>query len=91
MDLITLIFKILEKFVPISQTEYQSMYRDADAWRQSVMLKKEEELNFFEKMYRKTSINWFWKMCFAIAYIPLVKLVFGIMNPEKDKELIFEE
>lgn len=83
MDLIELIFKLVLKFVPISDTDYKSMYQGAQDWKLKL---RDDSDNKIEAMYSKYSAEWYVKLIIAVAYIPLVRSIMNFMNPSEDDE-----
>jgi len=82
MDLLELLFKIIEKFVPINTVKFASVENDAKDWEKGILGKPEDKKNAFERFYTKYSTAWYFRLFLAIAYIPLFQYIMGLMQPE---------
>ena len=71
MDFITLIFLLVRKFVPINQTEFDSMKLEADEWHAKVVDTRKAPDNPAQKFYVEHSRKWYVKLALAVSYIPL--------------------
>ena len=79
MDLIELLFKLVQKFVPLSLESYNQMYQEANDWKSK--LKKDSD-NAIERMYVNLTYKWFFRLGCAVAYIPLCKIIMDMQRPE---------
>ncbi len=71
MNFINWIFALLKKFVPITETEFNSMKIEADDWHTTVMDVKKPPSNQFIAWYRKNGSKWYIKLLLAVLYIPV--------------------
>jgi hypothetical protein len=89
VNLISLIFALVRKFVPVQETEYASMKMEADEWHQNIIgqnAKEENSLNAFEKFYAKYTSVWYFKLLLAVSYIFLVKYIQDFMTEDNKND-----
>lgn len=87
MDPIALIFKLVERFVPMGSNEYNRMYVDAQKWKDDLNVKKDNNsLSKWEEMYIRYTQPWGVRLLLAVLYIPLVKWIMDFMNPSQEEE-----
>lgn len=78
MELMDLIFAIIENFVPINKSQLAALKGDALTWRGMIDKKERDEpasLSKVEALYIKVHKNWWWKLAFAVAYLPLANWI----------------
>lgn len=83
MDFIDFIFKLVLRFVPISEKDYKQMYNDAQEWKLGL---KDDSENKLEAMYSRYSREWYVKLIIAVMYIPAVRWVMEFMSPTEEEE-----
>ena len=95
MDLIQLLFLLVDKFVPIPPADFDSMYNEAIQWRAAEREKYNKgEATGFSAIYFKYMRFWFVRLGVAVAYIPLVRWVMDFMNPSEeggDRDIKFDK
>ncbi|MHB8131657.1 MAG: hypothetical protein ACYDEX_21975, partial [Mobilitalea sp.] len=74
MKLLELIFAIVSKFVPINPASLAQLESDGRQWELGLE-KGEESSNFFAKMYMKVNKEWYWRLLWAVLYVPLCKYI----------------
>lgn len=84
MELIDLLFAIIEKFVPINPPALASMRNEAKDWRANISREemKDKPIN---KMYLKLNEPWGFRLLFAVLYLPIVKWLTSSQAPDQDE------
>ena len=84
---VTLLFKLVFKFVPIDTVELKRMQSDAEAWARNIMPdpQKPTELtgNKIEILLAKNAEIWWVKLIGAFLYMYLYRAIQEFMNPSK--------
>ena len=87
MELIDLLFAIIEKFVPINPPALASMRNEAKDWRADISRAENAEKPI-NKFYLKVNEPWGFRLLYAVAYLPIVKwLTSAESNHEEDDDL----
>jgi len=84
MNPIDFLFTLLRKFVPIKETEFASMHREAEDWHLK-MIDKEPD-NAFEAAYKAHAPKWYFKLALAVSWIFAVKGIANFLTEAKDEE-----
>ena len=91
MDLLTLLFKLLLKFVPFEQGEYAKLHDEAKTWWNTIreepkegeeLSKKDETLMKMKKM----ASTWQVRVFGAVAYIWLSRKILEFLNAPLEEQ-----
>lgn len=86
MNIIDLGFELVYKFVPIKQEDWAQMKKDAEEDMKSWTTEHKNPLIRFHQKHCK---HWFFRLCVAGSYIPLVRWITSYVegnNKEENEE-----
>lgn len=89
MNLISLLFRLLAKFVPFDEGEYAKLNGEAANWYASIRtddekdVPKEKRTNPILKTAKTHAEKWYTKVFCAIAYIYLFRVINEWMHPTR--------
>jgi hypothetical protein len=86
MEIFDLIFRLIQKFVPIERDALMQLQNDAKDWR--IEIAREDHESWFGNMYKKIHKSWMVRGLIALMYIPLVNSIQRSMVPEEEAEFI---
>jgi hypothetical protein len=86
MELIDLIFGVIEKFAPISQEQLRDLQIEAKEWRLSIHEKKKngDKDNKIGDIYLNIHKSWFVRLMIAVLFIPIVAYLQRSNSPNLD-------
>lgn len=84
MDIIELFYKLMLRFVPISETKILALQDEAKEWYTKI--KKNEDASELQKKIVLFLDNWFARTLACIAYIILVKQISDYMSGNSSEE-----
>jgi cytochrome c-type biogenesis protein CcmH/NrfG len=70
MELLELLFSLIEQFVPIKESSRMQLESEAKDWRLS--LEKPETTDAIGKLYKAVHKPWIVRLLLAVIYVPLV-------------------
>jgi hypothetical protein len=85
MELIDLLFAIIEKFVPINPPSLAAMRNEAKDWRAS-MSRPENSGKKINEIYLKFNEPWGYRLLWAVLYLPIVKWLASTSEPDNELE-----
>ncbi|MBP7278924.1 MAG: hypothetical protein KBA11_05900 [Sedimentibacter sp.] len=89
MEILDLLFALVQSLVPIPESKYRSLYGEALEWRAKIEAKSKdnfEELTSIDKVYLKVHKPWGVRLLIAIFYIPIFRWLNAPPEPDRDDE-----
>lgn len=84
MELLDLLFELIAKHVPLSEKNYHRMRDEATAWRHRIQRIQDGEekgqINKVEEFYVKANEPWYYRLGFAVAFVPLSRWIMQLMD-----------
>lgn len=82
MNLISFIYRLIEKFVPITKAELLQIEREAENWYNEQLLSE----NKTKKVIMHHMEAWYTKTFFAVMFLFALKWVTDALNPKDEYE-----
>lgn len=89
MEILDLIFSLVQSLVPIPESKYRSLYGEALEWRAKIENRQKDnpqDLTGIDKVYLKVHKPWGVRLLIAMLYIPVFRWLNAPPEPEGHEE-----